>query len=157
MKENLFLLKDLFTLEYEIYKYMTSISNNMYIDKLNDIVNKYNNTQHKTVKMKAVDVKLNIYINSGKEIYNKDPKFKIRDIVRISKNKNSFRKVYTPNWFEEVFMIKKVKNTMPWTYFIMILIEKNLLEYFTKKNCKKRIGKSLELKCNKEKRRKTIR
>ena len=73
--ENLFLLKDLFTLEYGIYKYMTSISNNMFIDKLDEIVNKYNNTQHKRIKMKPVDVKLNIYINSGKEIYDKGPKF----------------------------------------------------------------------------------
>ena len=73
------------TLKNKIYKYMTSISKNVYIDKLDDIVNKYNNTYHSTIKMKPVDVKSNTYINSSKEINDKDPKFKIGDIVRISK------------------------------------------------------------------------
>ena len=63
------------TLRNEIYKYMTLISKNLYIDKLDDIVNKYNNTYHKTIKMKPVDIKSNTYINSGKEINDKDPKF----------------------------------------------------------------------------------
>ena len=96
---------------------MTSISKNVYIDKLDDIVNKYKNT-YRTIKMKPVDVKSSTYINSGKEINNEDFKFKIDVIVRISKYKNIFAKVYTPNWSEEVFMIKKVKNTVPWTYVI---------------------------------------
>ena len=65
--------------------------------------------------MKPADVKSNIYIDSNKEIYNKDPKFKIGDIVRISKWKNAFANDLTPNWSEEVFVIKKVKNTVPWT------------------------------------------
>ena len=60
---------------------MTSVSKNIYIDKLDDIVNKYNNIYHSTVKKKPVDVKSNTYINSSKEINNKDPKFKIGDIV----------------------------------------------------------------------------
>ena len=59
-----------------------------------------------------------IYTEIDKEIYNKDPKFKIGDRARISKYKNIFAKGYTPNWFEEVFVIKKVKNTVPWTYVI---------------------------------------
>ena len=84
---------------------MTSISKNMYIDKLNDVVHKYNNTYHSTIKMKPVDLKSNIYIDSSKEINNKDPKFKIGDIVRISKYKNNLAKDYTPNWSEEVFVI----------------------------------------------------
>ena len=71
---------------------MTSISKNVYIDKFDDIVNKYNNIYHSTTKMKAADVKSNTYINSGKEINNKDPKFKIGDSVRISKYKNIFVK-----------------------------------------------------------------
>ena len=62
---------------------MTSISKNVYIDKLDYIVNKYNNTYHSTIKMKPFDVKSNIYINSSKEINDKDPKFKIGNIVRI--------------------------------------------------------------------------
>ena len=68
--------------------------------------------------MKPADVKDNTYINANKEINNKDPKFKIGDHVRISKYKNIFAKEYMPNWGEEVFVIKKVKNTVPWTYVI---------------------------------------
>ena len=125
---------------------MTSISQNVYIDKLDDIVNKYSNTYHSTIKMKPVDVKSNTYINSSKEIKDKDPKFKIGDIVRISKCKNIFAKGYVPNSSEEVFVIRKVKSTVPRTYVIVSLMEKKLLERFTKKNCKKQIKKSLELK-----------
>ena len=95
------------TLKSKIYKHMTSISKNMYIDKLNDIVDKYNNTYRNTIKMKPIDVKDNTYINTDKEINNKDPKFKVGDHVRISKYKNIFAKGYTPNWSEEVFVIKK--------------------------------------------------
>ena len=67
--------------------------------------------------MKPIDVKSNTCIDSSKEINNKDPKFKISDIVRISKSKNIFAKGYFPNSSEEVFMIKRVKNTVPWTYY----------------------------------------
>ena len=103
------------TLKSKIYKYMTSISKNMYIGKLDDILDEYNNTYHTTIKMKPIDVKDNTYINTSKEINNKDPKFKVADHVRISKYKN---KGYMPNWSEEIFVIKKVKNTVPWTYVI---------------------------------------
>ena len=89
---------------------MTSVSKNVYFDKLDDIVDEYNNTYHTTIKMKPIDVKDNAYINADKEINNKDPKF---DHVRISKYKNIFVKGYMPNWSEEVFVIKKVKNTVP--------------------------------------------
>ena len=73
------------TLKTKIYKYMTSISKNVYIDKLDDIVNEYNNTYHRTIKMKLkpVDVKNNTYIDSSKEVNDKDPKFKAGDQVRI--------------------------------------------------------------------------
>ena len=97
---------------------MTSVSKNVCIDKLDDIVNKYNNTYHRTIKMKPVDVKTSTYIDSSKQINNKDPKFKIDDIVRISKYKNVFVKGYTPNWSEKVFVIKKVKNSMSWACVI---------------------------------------
>ena len=70
-------------LKNKIYKYMTSVSKIVYIDKLDDIVNKYNNTYHSTIKMKPFDVKLNTYIDSSKKINKKDPKFKIDDIARI--------------------------------------------------------------------------
>ena len=104
MKENPLLLKD--SLGYKIYKHMTSVSKNMHINKLDDIVNKYNNTYHSTAKMKPLHVKPNTYIESSKEINNKNPKFKIGDIVRISKHKNMFEKGYFPNWSAEVFRIK---------------------------------------------------
>ena len=93
------------TLKNKIYEYMTSISKNPYINKLDEIVNKYNNTYHSTIKTKHVVVKPNTNIDSSKEINNKDPKFKIGDIVRISKYKNIFAKDYVPNWSEEVFVI----------------------------------------------------
>ena len=97
---------------------MTSISKDVYFDKLDDIVNKYNNTYHTTIKMKPIDVKDNTSINTDKEINNKDPKIKVGGHVRISKYKNIFAKGYTPNWSEEVFVIEKVKNSVPWTYVI---------------------------------------
>ena len=72
------------TLKNKIYKCMTAISKNVYIDKLDDIVNEYNNTYHRTIKMKPVNVKDNTYIDFEKEVNYKDPKFKIGDHVRIS-------------------------------------------------------------------------
>ena len=69
---------------------MTSISKNVYIDKLDDIVNEYNNTYHRAIKMKSIDVKDNTYANTDKEVNDKDPKFKVGDRVRISKYKNIF-------------------------------------------------------------------
>ena len=72
-------------LKNKTYKYMTSMSKNVYFDKLHTIANKYNNTYHSTIKMKPVDVKSNTYIDSSKEINNNVPKFKIGDTVRISK------------------------------------------------------------------------
>ena len=101
------------TLKGKIYKYMTSISENVYIDKLDDIVDEYNNTNRTTIKMKPIDVEDNTCINASKEINNKDPKFKVGDYVGISKYKNIFAKGYMPNWSEEVFVIKKVKNIIP--------------------------------------------
>ena len=71
---------------------MTSASKNVYINKLNDTVNECNNTYHRTIKMKPVDVKNNTYIDSNKEVHDKDPKFKIGHHVRISKYKSTFAK-----------------------------------------------------------------
>ena len=106
------------TMKSKIYMYMTSLSKNVYIDKLDDIVDEYNNTYHTTIKMKSIDVKDNKYINTSKKINYKDPKFKVGDRVGISKYKNIFSKGYMPNMGEEAFVIKKVKNTVPWTYVI---------------------------------------
>ena len=87
------------------HKYLRSISTNMYIDKLDDIVNRFNNTYHSTNKKKPVNVVPSTSIDSSKEINNEDPKFKIGGTVRISKYKNVFGKGYTPNWSGEIFVI----------------------------------------------------
>ena len=125
------------TLKIKIYKYMTSISKNVYTDKLDDTVNECNNTYHRTIKMKPVDVKDNTYIDSNKEVNDKDPKFKVGDHVRISKYKNIFAKGYTPNWSEEVFVIKKVKNTVPWTNVINDLNGEKIIGTFYEKKLQK--------------------
>ena len=78
------------TLKTKIYKHMTSVSKNVYINKSDDIVGEYNNTYHRTIKMKPVDVKDGRYIDFKKEVNDKDPKFKIGDHVRISKYKKYF-------------------------------------------------------------------
>ena len=100
------------TLKNKIYKYMSSISKNVYIYKLYDIVKEYNNTYHRTIIMKPIDVKDNKYIDFEKDVNDKDPKFKVGDYVGISKYKNIFTKGYMPNWSEEVFIISKIKNTV---------------------------------------------
>ena len=126
------------TIKSKIYKYMTSISKNVYIDKLDDIVDEYNNTYHTIIKIKPVDVKDNTYINTNKEINNdKDPKFKVGDHVRISKYKNIFAKGYMPNWSQKVFVIKKVKSTIPWTYVINDLNGEEIIGTFYEKELQK--------------------
>ena len=143
------------TLQSKIYKYMTLILKNVCINKLDDIVNEYNNTYHTTIKMKPIDVKNNTYINTDKEINNKDPKFKVGDRVRISKYKDIFAKGYMPNWSEEVFVIKEVKNTVPWTYVVDDLNGEEIIGTFYEKELQKtnqeeiRIEKVIKRKANK--------
>ena len=128
------------TLKNKIYKYITSISKNVYIDKLDDIVRKYNNTYHTSIKMKPVDVKDDTYIDFKKEVNDKDPKFKIGDHVRISKYKNIFAKGYMPN------IPLKLTILYHGDMFLMILMVKRLLVSFMKKNSKLQINKNLEYK-----------
>ena len=92
---------------------MTAVSKNVYIDNLSDIVSEYNNTYHRTIKIKPVDVKDNKYIDFNKEVNDKDSKFKVGDHVRISKYKNILLKDIVQIKSEEVFVIKEVKNTVP--------------------------------------------
>ena len=125
------------TIKNKIYKHMTSISKNVYINKLDDIVNKYNNTKHRTTKMKPIDVIDNTYIEFGKEVNDNDPKFKIGDHVRISKYKNIFAKGYTPNWSERFFVIKTIKNTVPWTNVIDDLNGEEITGTFYEKELQK--------------------
>ena len=106
------------TLKNKICKYMTSISKNAYTDKLDDIVNKYSNTYDKTIKMKPVNVKPGRYFDFNKENNKEGLKFKVGYHISISKYKNIFAKGYVPNWYEEFFVITKVKNSVPWTYVI---------------------------------------
>ena len=123
---------------------MTSISKNAYIDKLDYIVNEYNNAYHRTIKMKSIDVKGNIYIDSSKKLNDKDSIFKVGDHVRISRYKNIFATGYTPNWSEEIFVIKKLKTQCHGHMLLMILMVEKLFEHFMKKSCKKQTNKNLE-------------
>ena len=80
------------------------------------LVNKYNNTYHNTIKMKSVDVKSGTYVDSSKEINDKDPKFKVGNIVRISKYKNNFEKGSSKLVWRRFCYQKRIKNTVPWRY-----------------------------------------
>ena len=102
------------TLKNKIYKHMTAISKNVYVDVLGDIVNMV----HKTIKMKPIDVTNDSFAEYNEESNKKDPKFEVGDYVRISKYKNIFAKGYAPNCSEEVFVINKINNSVPWTYAI---------------------------------------
>ena len=106
----------------------------MQLDKLGHIVKIYSHTYHSTIKRKPVDVKPNRYLHFTKEISNKDPKFNSGDTVRTSKHKNIFAKDYTSNQAEDIFVIKKVKNTVPWNYFINDLNGEEIVETFYEKN-----------------------
>ena len=122
---------------------MTLVSKNVYIDKLDDIVDEHKNKYHRTIKMKPVDVKDNTYIDFKKEVNDKDPKFKVGDHVRISKYKNIFAKGYTPNWSEEVFIVSKIKNAVPWTYVINDLNGEETIGTFYEKEVQKTNQKEL--------------
>ena len=98
------------TLKNKIYKHMTAISKNVYSTVLNDIVDKYNSSYHKTSKTKPIDVKSYYFSEYNEESNEKDPKFKVDDHVRISNYKNIFDKGYAPNWSEEIFVMKKIQN-----------------------------------------------
>ena len=105
---------------------------------LDDIVDKYNNTVHKTIKMKPIEVTDNYYAEYNEDPSNKkNPKFKVGDHVRISKYKNIFAKGYTLNWSEEVFVINKIKNTAPWTYAISDLNGEEITGSFYEKELQK--------------------
>ena len=116
---------------------MTSVSKNVYIDNLDDMVNECNNTYDRTIKMRPIDANKNTYINIAKEINDKDRKFKVGDHVRISKYKNIFAKSYTSNWSEEVFVIKEIKNTVAYTYITIDLNGEQIIGTFYEKELQK--------------------
>ena len=109
----------------------------MYIDKSDDIVNQYNNTYHRAIKMKPIEVKNSTYIDSIKEVNDKDSKFKVADHVRIWKYTNIFAKGCIPSWSQEFFVIKEVKNTVPWTYVINDLNGEESIGTFYEKELQK--------------------
>ena len=86
------------TLKNKIYKHMTTIGENVYFNDLDDIVKKYNNTVHSSIKVKTKDITDDPFVEYSEEANEKYLKFKVGDNVRISKYKNIFAKGYTPNW-----------------------------------------------------------
>ena len=125
------------TLKNKIFKHMTAISKNVYFDVLDDIVNKCNNTIHRTIKMKPIDVTDDSFAEYNEESSKRNPKFKVGDNVRISEYKNIFAKGYALNWSEEIFIIKKVTNTVPWTYVINDLDNEEIIGSFYEKELQK--------------------
>ena len=115
---------------------MTASGKNVYYNVLDDVVNKYNNTKHSTIKMKPIDARDNerVYINEYNE---KDSRFKVGDRVRISKFKNIFAKGYTPNWSKEIFIVDKINDTVPYTYNIKDLNGEKIIGSFYDKELQK--------------------
>ena len=118
------------TLKNKIFKHMTAISKNVYFDVLDDIVNKYNNTVYRTINMKPIDIKDNTYVDSKKEVNNKDPKFKAEDHVRISKYKNILQKDTHQIGLKKFLLLIKLKIQFHGHILLMILRLKKLLEHF---------------------------
>ena len=117
------------TLKSKLYKHMTATGKNVYYDVLDDVVNKYNNTKHSTIKMKPIDVRDNktVHIDEHNE---KRSRFKVGDTVRISKFKNIFAKGYTPNCSKEINIVDKINDTVPYTYNLKDLNdEKNYRQF----------------------------
>ena len=121
---------------------MTSVSKNVFIDKLDDVVSEYNDTYHITIKMKPADVKDNTYFYFKKEVDNKS---KVVDRVRISKYKTIFTKGHMPNWSEEVFVVSIVKNTVPWAYVINDFNGEEIIGTFYEKELQKTNQKELTI------------
>ena len=125
------------TLKNKLYKHMTAKGKNVYY-VLDDVVNKYNNTKHSTIKMKPIDVKNNkrVYIDEHNE---KDSKFKVGDRVRISRYKNILAKGYAPNWSSEIFIVDKINDTLPYTYNLKDLNDEEIIGSFYDKELQKSI------------------
>ena len=118
---------------------MTATGKNVYYDVLDDVVNKYNNTKHNTIKMKPKNVKNDtaklgtiarnkrVYIDEHNE---KSARYDVGDRVRISKFKNIFTKGYTPNWIREIFIVNKINNTVSYTYNLKDLNNEEIIGSF---------------------------
>ena len=127
------------TLKNKLHKHVTATGKTVYYDVLDDVVSKYSNTKHSTIKMKPKDVK-----NDNKRVYidehnEKDSRFKVGDRVRISKFKNIFAKGYTPNWSKEIFVVNKINDTVPYTYNIKDLSGEEIIGSFYDRELQKSI------------------
>ena len=125
------------TLKKKLYKHMTATGKNVYYNVLDDVLNKYNNTKHSTIKMNPIDVGDNnkrVYIDEHNE---KDSKFKVGDRVRISRYKNIFAKGYAPNWSSEIYIVNKINDTVPYTYNLKDLNDEEIIGSFYDKELQK--------------------
>ena len=118
------------TLKNKLYKHMTATGKNVYWDVLDDIVEKYNNTINKSIGMKPKDVSDDVKAEYVEESNEKSARFSVGDRVRISKFKNIFAKGHTPNWSKEIFVVSKIKNTVPWTYELKDLNGEDIIGSF---------------------------
>ena len=112
---------------------MTAVSKNIYFDVLDYIFDRYNNTVHRTIKIKPIDVTGDSYVEYNEGSNKKDPKFKVNDHARTSKYKNIFAKGFAM----EVFILNEIKNTVPWTYTISDLSGENVIGTFYEKELQK--------------------
>ena len=136
-RKSVFAEKFIRIMKNKIFKHMTAVSKNVDFPLLDDIVNKYNITVHRTIKMKPIEVTSDSYAEYNEDSNKKHPKFKVRDYVRISKYKNIFAKGYTQNWSEEVFVVSKIKDTVPWTCEISDLNGEPIIRSFYEKELQK--------------------
>ena len=125
------------TLKNNIFKRMTAVSKNVYFDVLDDIVNKYNSTVDRSIKMKPIGVTSDSYAEYNEDSNVSKPKFKVGDHVRIWKYKKVFAEGCNQNWTEEVFVVIKIKNTVLWTYVISDLNGEKIDESVAKNELQK--------------------
>ena len=129
------------TLKNKIYKYMTSVSKNIYIDKLDDIGNKYNNTYDSTIQMKRADVKSNTYIESSQKINDKNPKFKLVILLEYQNIETFLQKVTLEIGLKKSLWLKKLKIVFRGLMLLVILKVKKLREFRTEKLTRRKVDK----------------
>ena len=116
---------------------MTAVSKNVYFDVLDDIVDKYNNTVHRSIKMKPIEVTSDSHAEYNEDSNITKTKFKVGDHVRISKYKNIFAKGYSQNWSEKVFVVSEIKDTVLWSCVISDLNGEPITGIFYEKELQK--------------------
>ena len=126
------------TLKNKLYKHMTATGKKIYYNVLDDVVKKYNNTKHSTIRIKPTDVRDNKRVNID-EHNEKDSRLKVGDRVRMSKFKNIFAKGYSPNWSSEIFIVDKVNDTIPYTYNLKDLNDEEIIGSFYDRELRKSI------------------